>query len=298
MSEISQKILVVDDEVMNLEILSEYLEDDGFEPLKAKNGKEALDILEKNSDQISAVVLDRMMPVMNGMEFLSIVKKNDQLKDIPIIMQSAAAQPEQIREGIEAGVFYYITKPFERGVFIAILKSSLEYSLKRIRVKNDFNSTKSSFKLLAKASFTVAEKKDIEHVCSFVSNAFPYPEKAFFGISELLLNAVEHGNLGITYDEKKKLLIEKKWEDEILRRYSLPENKNKKVGMEIVNKPEHFEVIITDEGKGFDYKSFLYFDENRAKDPNGRGIAMAKKYTFKEILFENNGSKVIGLIEK
>lgn len=291
-------ILLVDDEELNLDVLSEYLEEENYNILTARNGKEALDILNDRKNEITAIVLDRMMPVMNGMELMNEIKSNLDLDCIPVVMQSAAAAPHEIREGIEAGVFYYITKPFAKELFMAILESALEYSIKNISLKSDYEAIKSSFYLLDEAKFSINKKSQIVSLCEFISNAFPKPEKAYFGINELLLNAHEHGNLGITYNEKKELLIKKYWHKEIERRESLPANKGKKIFVEYRNTDNYHEITITDQGDGFGFEEYLDFDESRAIDPNGRGIAMVKKYSFDEVIFEDNGRKVIARVRK
>lgn len=294
----NKTILLVDDEELNLDVLSEYLEEENYNIITATNGKEALDIMLNKKDEISAIVLDRMMPIMNGMEFMREIKNNSEVNYIPIVMQSAAAAPHEIREGIEAGVFYYITKPFAKELFMAILESALEYSIKNVKLKTNYETIRSSFNLLNNSSFSISKKSQISTLCEFISNAFPKPEKAYFGINELLLNAHEHGNLGITYEEKKTLLIKKYWQKEIERRENLPENKNKKIHIEYSNNENYYEITITDEGNGFDYEEYLDFNESRAIDPNGRGIAMVKKYSFDEIIFSEGGCKVIARVKK
>ncbi|HCR86079.1 MAG TPA: hypothetical protein DIV86_05315 [Alphaproteobacteria bacterium] len=296
--QIIQKILVVDDELSNLEVISEYLEEESFAADKAINGKDALDMLNNPNNDYSAIVLDRMMPVMDGMELLRKIKEDKKLRDIPVVMQSAAAQPEQVREGIEAGVFYYITKPFEKAVFLAILRSALEYSFKRVRIKNDLRNYSEGMPMMDMGSFTFSKLDDLRNVCTVVSNAFAAPERAFFGINELVLNALEHGNLQISYEEKKQLLLSKKWESEIRRREALEENKDKFINLKFFNKKDHYEIVIKDSGKGFNPEKYLDFDELRAVDPNGRGIAMSRKYSFDEMFFEENGTKVTARITK
>ena len=82
------KILAVDDEAFNLDIIGEYLEEVGHEVIQAEDGSIAMNILAKNSD-IDLIVLDRMMPNMDGMEVLKKVKQHPELRTIPVIMQTA-----------------------------------------------------------------------------------------------------------------------------------------------------------------------------------------------------------------
>ena len=77
------------------------------------------------------------------------------------------------------------------------------------------------------------------------------------GLTELLVNAVEHGNLGITYAEKKNLRLNGGWEEEIIRRRALPECRDRRVIVTLERTPEAFKFSVTDEGKGFDTTKFL-----------------------------------------
>src|SRR5271166_1310568 len=115
-----KKILSVDDDNLNRYILTEYLTDGGYEVIEADDGDTALRLLE-NVRTVDAIVLDRMMPRLNGMEVLKAVKANPRFADIPVIMQSAATAHEQILEGIKSGVYYYLTKPYEDQKLMAIV---------------------------------------------------------------------------------------------------------------------------------------------------------------------------------
>jgi CheY-like chemotaxis protein len=83
------KILIVDDEIFNLDIMMEYLEGAGYEVISAENGTIGLEKLEENQD-IEVIVLDRMMPPMDGMGMLKKVKSDTRFRDIPVIMQTAS----------------------------------------------------------------------------------------------------------------------------------------------------------------------------------------------------------------
>ena len=96
----------------------------GYEVVLAEDGLAALERLEENPDT-AAIVLDRMMPEMDGMEFLSRIKANPKFQDIPVIMQTAAAGSEQVLQGIQAGVYYYLTKPYDDVLLLAILEAAL-----------------------------------------------------------------------------------------------------------------------------------------------------------------------------
>ena len=111
------KVLVVDDEEFNLDIMTDYLEDAGFTVVQANDGDVAMQKLADISD-IDVIILDRMMPRMNGMEVLEKIGANPKLRCIPVIMQSGAASDEQIFEGKLAGVYAYLPKPFDAAMLV------------------------------------------------------------------------------------------------------------------------------------------------------------------------------------
>jgi PAS domain S-box-containing protein len=123
------KILAVDDEPLNLDIMTRYLEKEDFDVITAGDGDEALEKLKAHPD-VDVILLDRMMPRMDGMEVLAQIKKTPELKDIPVIMQTAATSSTEAFEGSAAGVYYYLTKPYEEFVLIALVKSALQDSLR------------------------------------------------------------------------------------------------------------------------------------------------------------------------
>ena len=128
------KILVVDDDELNIEILNDILEDADFDTVSAENGQEALDIINKDSS-IDIILLDRMMPVMNGMQFIEAFQKHPRWRDIPVIFQTAASRPAELIEGMETGAYYYLTKPFDRDIVLSIVRSAVD-DLEKKRQRN------------------------------------------------------------------------------------------------------------------------------------------------------------------
>lgn len=107
-----QQILIVDDSEMNRAILSEMLKKD-FDILEAENGKECLDILQQYGMGISLVLLDIVMPVVDGFEVLDVMVHNHWIEDIPVIMISSEDSEPYIRRAYELGVSDYINRPFD-----------------------------------------------------------------------------------------------------------------------------------------------------------------------------------------
>jgi CheY-like chemotaxis protein len=292
-----KKILVVDDEEFNLDILNEYLQDAGFQTVTAKNGLEALSTFDENLP-FDAIVLDRMMPIMDGMQFMKTVKGLEKYKNIPIIMQTAASSSAQIMEGIAAGVFYYLTKPYEKTTLLTILNAALEQHITHTTVRNELVAYKKAIKLLAEGSFNFRTLEEAKDLSLMISMAFPEPDKILFGLNELTVNAIEHGNLSITCEEKKDLLSKAMWQQEISNRLNSPQYSNKVATLEFNITATDYEITIKDMGKGFDHTKYLTFDPARLTDPNGRGIAMTKMYSFDSLEYKGSGNEVVCRVKR
>ena len=104
------KILVVDDEPDIVEILQYNLEKEGYQVSTAYNGKDAIE--KAKEEQPHLIILDIMMPDMDGFEVLEKVNENESHKDIKTLFLSAKNKPEDIEKGKQAGAVDYITKPF------------------------------------------------------------------------------------------------------------------------------------------------------------------------------------------
>lgn len=109
---IKKKILIVDDAEMNRALLSDMLSDE-FEILEAENGLEASAILQNQEQEISLMLLDIVMPVMDGFEMLAVMNKNGWIKSIPVIMISAETVPSYVDRAYDLGVLDYISRPFD-----------------------------------------------------------------------------------------------------------------------------------------------------------------------------------------
>ena len=287
------RILIVDDEPLNVDILLEYLEDHGYELDTAVDGQEAWDKLEAAPDYYDVIILDRMMPRMNGLEVLSRIKQHPVMQSIPVILQTAVAAKDEILEGIRAGAWYYLTKPFEQALLCSILGTAIEDRLRYRRMQEESNAAGRTFGMLCEARFRFRTLEAARDLAMVLANACPQPSKAVIGMSELLVNAVEHGNLGIGYEEKSRLREEHRWEEEIARRLQDPQYADRQVEVHYRRDPAAVEVIIVDQGEGFDWQRYLDMDPARAFDTHGRGIAMSRLISFDSLEYRGRGNEVV-----
>lgn len=116
----NKRILVVDDEVHLVDMVKIRLEAAGYSVICAHDGQEGLDKVKKEKPDL--IVLDLMLPKMDGYKVCGLLKKDSRYAKIPIIMFSARAQDEDVALGRELGADAYITKPFEPKVLMDKIK--------------------------------------------------------------------------------------------------------------------------------------------------------------------------------
>src|ERR671923_2512964 len=116
-------LLVVDDEELNREGLARHLRRHGYAVSLAKGGREAIQQL--GEGRFDLVLLDIMMPGMNGLEVLKFLRRVDSLIDLPIIMVTARGESEDVVEALELGANDYVTKPLNFPVALARIRTQL-----------------------------------------------------------------------------------------------------------------------------------------------------------------------------
>ena len=111
-SKIKQQILLMDDSEINREILTEILKDD-YRILQAENGEEGIRILQEHENDIALVLLDILMPGLNGFDVLNLMNINHWIEDIPVIIISAENSSDYVRKAYELGASDYVNRPFD-----------------------------------------------------------------------------------------------------------------------------------------------------------------------------------------
>lgn len=163
-------MLIVDDVNINRTVLAQFFHDD-YRIVEAENGKEALEMLEQEAAHI--VLVDLMMPVMDGLEFMSVLKNNDQYKGLPIVAMTTNNDLDGQTWAVELGAADFITKPFNPAVV-------------RCRVKNVMGASENEWRRVAQ----LAADKQLADVASFVDNdslTGLYNREAFYRKASRLL---------------------------------------------------------------------------------------------------------------
>lgn len=288
----SASILVLDDEPLNLEIIGEYLSDTGYQLSFFEDPELAWERLDAHPYDFDLILMDRMMPKLDGLAMLARIKADSRMKHLPVIMQTAAAGPEQVSEGLAAGARYYLTKPFRSEALLAIVRAALHDRARWADVSHRIANHSRAVLLLDEAHFVLRTLDEAEAIAGLLALGAREAENVAMGLAELLVNGIEHGNLGIDFPTKARLKSQDCWLDEVLRRQALVENRDKQVVVQLRRDGDRNVVVITDQGSGFDWTDFLDISPDRAFAPNGRGIAVSRQVAFSDLNYRGCGNSV------
>ena len=291
-------ILVVEDDRIERMFMEEQIKSLGHGMVAAENGQQALEILWSQQGRVDVILMDKMMPVLDGLSAVGRIKDEPELRNIPIIMITGASSSRDIQEGIDAGVFYYLTKPVNEDVLKSVLSAAMREATQNRILNDELMKHKSSFNLIETCKFTFNKIEEAESLSAFMAHCFPDPHRVLPGLAEIMINAVEHGTYDIGYEHKSDLIETGTLRAEIKRRQTLPEYQNRKVEAVITHKDNGVYAVITDQGNGFNWKRYMTIEPARAKDNHGRGIAQANALSFDKLTFNEKGNQAIAYVSK
>lgn len=290
------KLLLVDDDDFIRLLIGENLAQLGYQVDTAQNGLEAWEKLEASPHDYDLILLDKNMPRMDGIALLKRIKADERLTELPVVMLTGADRPEEIVEGLAAGAYYYLVKPATLEVLARVISNALAEQLRKRELRDLVGQQKYNFHQLQHAKFSFRTLDEAKDLALLLADISMNPELTVSGYAELLINAVEHGNLGISYAKKGQLLDEDRWEDEIQNCLQLPAYADRRVEVVLTKGPDAVVVTITDQGDGFDWHKYLTFDPERAFDLHGRGIAIAKSLSFDSLEYRGKGNSVVATV--
>jgi DNA-binding response OmpR family regulator len=291
----AHRVLLVDDDPISLQLMQSYLKPKGYAISTATNGEQAEQLIGAHPAQyFSAIVLNFRMPGKDGVTLLTELKQGERCL-VPIILQTSANDPKQIKAGIDAGAFYYLIKPYTPKVFLSIVDSAIKDFSNHQLVTQKLAKLTNSMRLLKDAHFEFRTLEEATNLSSFIAHLTQDPKKVGLGLFELLVNAVEHGNLEISYDEKTELLNQARLKQEIDQRLQLAPFQQRYVKVDIAQHAGDLVISIEDMGKGFDFEQYLEFSVERALDNHGRGIMMANKLSFDSLQYSLGGRRVTAI---
>jgi len=292
------RLLVVEDDPASRELLLLLLEEEGYEVEAFIESESAWNRLSSEGEPFHAVLLDRQLPGADGLELLRRIKRDPRLATTPVILQTALADRTSMLEGVAAGAYYYAAKPIDRDLLRTVVASAVEDQSRYHALQDALERGAEAVATLQEGIFRFRTVTQASALASLLSQACPEAERTVVGLGELLVNAVEHGNLGISYEEKTVLLSEGRWASEVDRRLDLPENREKRVEVRFHKDAERIAITIQDQGAGFEWRRFLTISPERVFHSHGRGIAMAGQLSFDHLEFHDPGNRVTAILER
>lgn len=248
---------------------------------------DSINIIVNDPDFYDLIIITTQVKTEEKIKFIHSVQLCSDLKYLTIIVEVAGLNTEELDEYIKSGARYCFNMDDPEFALLIIRKSLLESDQFKY-IPKDINLMKN----IDKAIFKFKTLDEAKAIGNFIASACPNPKLAIMGIIELLVNAVEHGNLAINYEEKTKIYDKNIWDEYITEKLEHPDNKDKNVTVEYTKNDNEIKLKITDKGNGFDWDKFKKLDRERKLDTHGRGIFLATRLAFTSLEYEGSGNIV------
>ena len=289
-------LLIVDDDPALRDALAAVLEQGGYETQQAGDGEEGLKRLRDEPDAFDGVVLDWQMPRMDGLTMLRHLKADPRTAQLPVIFQTGSDEALVLRESLAAGAHYFLSKPVRRKELLATVQTAVQDRKRQRELWVHVRGAARTLAMMDLGRFRFRTQEEAENLTYLLAAACPDPDRAAVGLSELLINAVEHGNLEISYQETSEAIASRSRAALIKSRLEDPRYGSRFAELRFEHLPDRYRFLVTDQGPGFDWKRFLELSADRAFDTHGRGVYMASS-SFDHLQYTGTGNTVMAEIE-
>jgi YesN/AraC family two-component response regulator len=286
-----KSILVIDDEKSIRDMLKVGLTQYGYSYYEAPDGKTGIEVFKKVKPDL--VLTDVKMPEMSGIELTKEIKGIEHNADV--VIMTGYGSEELVIDALRSGASNYVKKPISLNELFNILDSLI---LKRERRKK--SEVIKDVVFYEKKSLII--NNDITRIWGVINQILfnipeTMPESTIEGIRlglyEIILNAIEHGNLGISYEEKSQALQDNTYLKLLASRSNEQSRRDKRVFIDCTSDRNDLKIEVRDEGEGFNYKEFANMDDpDRMLKAHGRGIFLASLY-LDRMEYREPGNKVI-----
>lgn len=288
------KILLLDDEDVVRDELGGLLEEEGYAVITGKDGEEGMRLFREH--QPDMIITDVRMPHRDGLDVTRAVRREK--PGIPIVVITGHGSESMAIQALRLGVVDFIKKPVKFEELVAALGRMEGH--RRVRGPRTPDFPKSVKLLESNWVYTMAN--DLDAVPDFVDllldqcagdlDRAPVLELSL-ALRELIINAVEHGNLGLNYDDKTRALESGDLDGMLTRRAEMAEYRDRKVTVLIQRRERQLVIHIQDEGMGFDWRSLPDpTDPLNLLSIHGRGILLAR-LSSDELEFNGTGNGVV-----
>lgn len=286
------KVLVVEDDGPSRMVLATLARDEGHEVQEAQDGAEGLKLFESFAPDL--VFADIAMPVMDGLEMLEKIRRKSQ--DAIVIMTTAFSGAEFTLKALRLRANDYLVKPIVADNIEAILRKYAGILAARTVEREVLGMILHRELSMKLGNNPDVVNKVVDRLMQETEGLIPSADRlrTHLGLVEILVNAIEHGNLGITYDEKTSAMeMGSGFVDLIRARQSQEPYRSRNVLVQFRLDQDGCEWKISDEGDGFDWQSIP--DPNDPENllaSHGRGI-MLTRLSFDDVRYLGKGNQVI-----
>jgi YesN/AraC family two-component response regulator len=284
------KVLIVDDDEITSDLIEIIVSSAGHETRTAVDGFEGFQVFEQFAPDL--VITDIQMPSMNGLELLAAIRRRN--PDTIVIVATAYGSEEYALKALRTQASNYLKKPVEPKQLLALLHQYAAATEAR-------NKERAVSRFITDSTLTMTFGNELEMVYDIVDYLINQASQHVangdvsmlrLGLAELITNAIEHGNLGITYDMKTDAMNAGDYEKIIERRRADPSYAARIVSVHAKIDGQSCEYTITDGGDGFDWASLpTEVTPELLFSSHGRGIILSRLH-FDEIEYLGRGNEV------
>jgi CheY-like chemotaxis protein/anti-sigma regulatory factor (Ser/Thr protein kinase) len=282
-------VLVVDDQEALRSLLARLLEREGFDPIQAEDGAQAVEKYKTEAPLV--VVSDIMMPKMDGLMLLNEIRRID--RNATVILMTGQGNEDVLLKALRGGATNFFKKPFNVRELIDEIRKVVEFRLEAAR------SSLFSPLLVEETKHFVMPRADspffpiINQITLQLPCLLPQEDilNLKIGIEEIITNAIEHGNLGISFEEKSKAIQEGRLAELIADKGRQSDDARRAVRITSRLGPDLFEITVRDDGDGFDWRTLPAVAPENLLAFNGRGVFLTKIY-FDEVVYNDAGNEV------
>lgn len=269
-------------------MLTRLLENEGFRAIEARDGREAIDVFRREAPL--AVISDVMMPGLDGLALLTEIKRID--RGAAVILMTGLGTAEVLLSALRGGATNFFKKPFNTGELIQEIRSVSEFRREAARAALFTPFLEEENKAFRIPSGAERYFSVINQIAIQLPALLPADEvlNIKVGIEEMIVNAIEHGNLGISYEQKAKALEDGGFAGLVAERLR-GAGAGRAVSISSHLTRDLFQITIRDEGEGFDWRGLPNVDAENLLAFNGRGIFLTKIY-FDEVRYNDRGNEV------
>jgi DNA-binding response OmpR family regulator len=288
-------ILIVANNKISNNYLYAQISQLGHHAMMASSRKIMLEMIQNPKNIIDIIIIDSELPIDDIYEAVEKIKAIKHL-NLPIIMLTDSNSISEMQKGLDLGIYYYLTKPLNPQMLHSVLQAAIIDLQQAELLLQELNKYQLSFHLAESCRFSFKTLQDAESLSAFMANFFPNPKRVLLGLGELMINAIEHGNLEIGYERKSILVANGQWREEVEQRLISKQYSHRTATITVMRKSDGVYLTIEDMGDGFAWEQYMQLDPKRVGDNHGRGIALANSTSFDKLTYNNAGNKVIGFM--